>query len=81
MDRKSLAKKLLCPPLWIILLLTAGSAAGLATVFVNGRSTAPAAYVCYVVAFYTLCILCVFCWKTLPGYWKTGKERNTVKEF
>jgi len=44
-------------------------------VFVKGLDTSPLAYVSYVFAFYTLCVLCIFCWKTLPGYWKTGKEK------
>ena len=75
MDWKCFGKKLLFPPFGIILLLTAVSAAALVTVFVKGLDTSPVAYICYVLAFYTLCVLCVFCWKTLPGYWKSGKEK------
>ena len=68
-------KKLLFLPLWLILLFTAISAASLILVFTKGMDTAPPAYVSYIFSFYTLCVLCVFCWKTLPGYWKSGKER------
>ena len=75
MDWKCFGKKLLFPPFGIILLLTAVSAAALVTVFVKGLDTSPVAYIGYVFAFYTLCVLCVFCWKTLPGYWKSGKEK------
>ena len=75
MDWKRVGTKLLFPPLWVILLLTVVSAAALVTVFVKGWDTSPVAYISYVLAFYTLCVLCVFGWKTLPGYWKRGKER------
>ena len=75
MDWKGLAKMLLFPPLWVIFLLTVASAAVLVTVFVNGMSISPAAYVSYVVAFYTLCVFCIFCWRSLPGYWRCGKEK------
>ena len=75
MDWKRFAQKLLFPEFWIILLFTVVSAALLATVFVKGLDTSPVAYISYVFAFYTLCVLCIFCWKTLPGYWKAGKEK------
>lgn len=75
MDWKRVGTKLLFPPLWVILLLTVVSAAALVTVFVKGWDTSPVAYISYVLAFYTLCVLCVFGWKTLPGYWKRGKEK------
>lgn len=76
MERKRFAKALLFPPLGIILLLVAASAAALVTVFVKGMDTSPVAYISYAFAFYTLCILCIFCWKTLPGYWKTEKKNS-----
>lgn len=75
MDWKRFAKKSLFPPLGIIFLLVVVSAAALVVVFVKGIETSPLAYVSYVFAFYTLCVLCIFCWKTLPGYWETGKEK------
>ena len=75
MDWKRFAQKFLFPPLGIVLLLVVVSAAALVAVFVKGMDTSPLAYVSYVFAFYTLCVLCIFCWKTLPGYWKTGKEK------
>ena len=75
MDWKRFAKKLLFPPFGIILLLVAISATALVTIFVKGLDTSPVAYISYVFAFYTLCIVCIFCWRTLPGYWKSGKEK------
>lgn len=75
MDWKRFAKKSLFPPLGIVFLLVAVSAAVLVTVFVKGMETSLLACASYVFAFYTLCVLCIFCWKTLPGYWKSGKEK------
>lgn len=75
MNWKRFAEKLLFPPPGIILLLVVVSAAALAAVFVKGLDNSPLAYVSYVFAFYTLCVLSIFCWKTLPGYWKSVKEK------
>ena len=67
MDWKKFGKKLLFPPLWAILVLTVLCAAGLAAVFAGGYTEHPLAYAVYVLAFYTLCALCLYCWKVLPG--------------
>ena len=81
MDWKRLGQKLLFPPLWVILLLSVVSAVSLIFVFVRGTAEAPIAYGIYVLAFYTLCILCIFCWKTLPGYWHGGKEKLYANKY
>ena len=75
MNRTHLIKKLLFPAWWVILLFAAVSSAALIAVFVKGLETSAVAGISYVFSFYTLCVLCVFCWKTLPKYWKSGKER------
>ena len=67
MDWKNVGKKLLFPPLWVILVLTALCAAGLAAVFAGGYTEHPLAYAVYVLAFYALGTLCAYCWKVLPG--------------
>lgn len=72
---KRFAKKCLFPPPGIILLFALVSAAALAAVFAKGLESSPAAYISYVFAFYTLSVFCIFCWKTLPGYWRGGKEK------
>lgn len=69
------ARKLLFPSLWVLLILLAISTVGLVAVFVNRLETALIAYFCYGFAFYTLCVLCAFCWKKLTGYWKCGREK------
>lgn len=81
MDWKRIAKNLLFPPLWIILALTAISAVTLVAVFSKGLDATPIAYVNYVLAFYTLCVFCIFCWNTLPGYWNGGKEKLYANKY
>lgn len=74
-DWKAIGKRLLFPPLWLILLLTVISAVALAAVFLKGWDTATIAYVVYVVSFYTLTVLCLACWKTIPGYYRSIRGR------
>jgi len=69
-----LKKLLFLQPLLIILFVLL-SAAVLTAVFTGGMYAYPLAYAGYAFSFYTLCILCVFCWKTLPVYWNQVKER------
>lgn len=72
---KPFLKKLLYPPLWLLLLLTALSAAALTVVFANGWDSAPIAYGIYVLSFYTLTVLCIFCVRVLPGSWRQFKAK------
>lgn len=75
MDRKQLLNKLLYPPVWLILLLTAVSAAALAAVFIRGLDAHPVAYAIYVVAFYTVSVLTLACIRTFPKYFKSAKGK------
>lgn len=68
-------KKLLFPPVWLMALLTAASAGLLALVFVKGWEEAPIAYAIYVLAFYTLTVVCVFCSMVLPKRYRQIKQR------
>ena len=70
-DWKTICRKLLFLPLWLIVILVLFSAAALTAVFVNGWETAPFAYAVYVIAFCTLTVLCLACWKTIPGYYRS----------
>lgn len=81
MNRKSFAKKLLFPPLWLILLLDLIGGATLITVFVKGWDANPAAPVVYALAFYALSVSCLACWKTLPRFWKSGKDRLYANKY
>lgn len=74
-DWNKMGKKLLFPPLWLIIILTVISAVALVLVFVNGWDTSPIAYVIYVLSFYSLSVICLACWKTIPGYYKSVKDK------
>ena len=74
-DWKTIGRKFLFLPLWLILILTVISTIALVAVFVKGWDTMPIAYVVYVVSFYTLTIICLACWKTIPRYYKSIKGR------
>lgn len=75
MDWKKISKKLLFPPVWLLLLLTVLSAAALVAVFVKGWETHPVAYAVYVLAFYTLCVVTVFCVMVLPKQYQQIKGK------
>ena len=75
MDWKKIGKKLLFPPVWAMVLLTVASAALLITVFVKGWEESPIAYGCYVLAFYTLCVVTVFCVMVLPKQYGKIKKK------
>lgn len=63
---RDVAGRLLFIPLWLMLPLTALCAVLLVLVFVNGLQERPVAYAVYVLSFYTLSVLCLFCYKALP---------------
>ena len=75
MDWKRLGKKLLFPPVWLMVLLTAFSAAALVAVFVKGWDAHPVAYAVYVLAFYTLCVVSIFCALVLPKQCRQIKQK------
>lgn len=74
MDWKKIGKKLLFPPIWLMVLLTVFSTAALVAVFIKGWETHPVAYAVYVVAFYSLCVVSVFCVTVLPKQFKQIKK-------
>ncbi|MBQ2724588.1 MAG: hypothetical protein IJF78_02655 [Clostridia bacterium] len=74
-EYKNIWRKLLFPPVWLILLMTIFSAAALTAVFVNGCETSPVACAVYVIAFYTLSVFCIACLKTFPEYYRTIKGK------
>ncbi len=75
MHWKKIGKNLLFPPIWIMLILTVITAVALVMVFVNGWDESPIAYITYVLAFYTLSVVCIACYKTFPGYYKSAKTK------
>lgn len=73
---KRIFKRLLSPPVWLMLLLTVASAVLLSLVFVKGWDTTPIAYGVYVLAFYILTVLCVYLVRRFPEQY--GKTRQKV---
>ena len=75
MDWKKIGKKLLFPPVWLMVLLTIASAVALTLVFVKGMEQSVPAYIVYVLAFYTLSTVSVFCALVLPKQYKEIKQK------
>lgn len=76
MNWKKIGKKLLFPPVWLMVLLTLASAALLTMVFVEGLEEEIIAYFIYVLSFYTLTVVTLFCSMVLPKQY--GKIRQKV---
>lgn len=81
MNWKRIGKRLLFPPIWVILILTVLSTVALVLVFVKGWESLQIAIVVYVLAFYSLVILCLCCWKTIPPYYKYVKQKVYANEY
>ena len=75
MDWKKFGKKLLFPPIWLMMLLGVISTVSLLLVFMKGLEESPIAYVIYVVSFYTLSVICVFFSMVLPKRYKAIKQK------
>lgn len=75
MERNPLWKRLLFPPVWLMILLIAVSGATLTLVFVKGWSETPVAYGAYAVAFYTLCTAVLFCSRVLPTKYRAIRQK------
>ncbi len=81
MDPKTLLKKILYPPAWLIIFLVPVCTAALVFVFVRGLDTSPLAYAVYVLSFYTLSVFCVALVPKLPRLWKSAKEKIYANKF
>ena len=66
MDWKKIGKKLLFPPVWLMVILVIVSTVTLTLVFVRGMEQSIPAYIVYTLAFYTLSIVCISCVLVLP---------------
>ena len=75
MDWKKIGKKLLFPPGWLMLLLTAVSAVLLTLVFVKRWDQQVIAYSVYVLSFYTLSVVTLFCVMVLPKQYGALKQK------
>lgn len=68
-------KKIIFPPIWFILILVIISAISLPMVFIKEWSESPIAYVVYVLSFYTLSVVCVYCSTVLPKHYISIKQK------
>lgn len=75
MDWKNIGRRLLFLPGWLLIILSVFSTGLLVAVFLWGQESSTAAYMIYVLAFYTLCAVTVFCIQTLPKRFKTIKKK------
>ena len=78
MDWKAFWKKLVFPPIWLMVLLVLVSAIALPLVFLKGLDETPAACIVYVIAFYTVCVVSVFCGMVLPKQYNHIRNRIYV---
>lgn len=81
MDWKKIGKKLLFPPLWLMVLLIIISAAALTAIFVKGLEQSVLAYAAYVLAFYTLSVVSLFCALVLPKQYSAMKQKIDANPF
>lgn len=72
---KTLGKRLLFPPGWLLVILTVVSAAGLVRVFSQGLEETVLAYGLYALSAYTLTVVCVFLGRTLPRHYRKTRQR------
>ena len=78
---KKILNKMLYPPIWLMTLLTVASAVVLPLVFIKGWKESPIAYAVYVLAFYTVSVLCLFFGKVLPKQYKEIKQKIYANPF
>lgn len=72
---KSICKKLLFLPIWLIISLTVISTIALVAIFVNKLNTSVIGYIVYVVSFYTLTVDSIACCYTIPRYYKIVRKK------
>ena len=75
MDWKKLGKKLLFPPVLLMVILVIISAVALTLIFVKGMEESIPAYIVYVLAFYTMTVVTIFCAMVLPKQYSTIKQK------
>ena len=75
MDWKKIGKKLLFPPIYVLMILVLVSAGSLTLVFVKGMEETIPAYIVYVLAFYTLSTVTVLCVMVFPTKYITIKQK------
>lgn len=80
-DWKTMGKKLLMPPVWLMIVLILVSAAALVAVFLKGWEETVLAYATYVLSFYTLTVTVLYCVGVFPGCYRSVKRKVYNTEF
>ncbi|MGN0477968.1 MAG: hypothetical protein ACI4GO_00895 [Hominenteromicrobium sp.] len=86
-DWRKIGRKLLFPPGWLIVILAAVSAAGLAVVFVKELDASSVVwisglvYAVYALAAYSLTAVCAACVVLLPGYYRKIRQKIYGNRF
>jgi hypothetical protein len=75
MDWKKIGKKLLFPPVYLLVILVIVSVVGLSFIFVKGMEQTIPAYMVYVLAFYTLSVVTILCVMVLPKRYSMLKQK------
>ena len=78
---KDVVRRLLFPPIWVVILLTFVCTFALVEIFVNGWEMSLPAYACYALSFYTLSVDCIVCLKVLPGYYKHVQDKMHENKY
>ena len=81
MGWKKISNRLLFPHILVIFLLTIISTVALVAVFVKGWEATAVGYIAYVLSFYTLCTVCIFLVKVLPGKYRAIRQRIYENPF
>ena len=68
-------KKIVFPPIWLILLLVLFSAVSLPMVFIKDLTETVIAYILYVISFYTLTVVCILFSIVLPKHYNAIKQK------
>lgn len=80
-DWKSICKKLLTPPVWLMIVLVLVSAAALVAVFLKGWEETVLAYVIYVLSFYALTVTVFYCVGVFPERYRTVRQKVYNTKF
>ena len=75
MDWRKIGKKLLFPPVWLMVIFVVISAVAMVYIFVEGMEQSIPAYIVYVLAFYTLSVVTLFCVMVLPKQYTVIKQK------
>ncbi len=62
------------PPIWLMAVLTIISVTSLTVIFIKGLEETVIAYISYVVSFYTLTVICIFCSMVLPKRYRSIRK-------